>query len=621
MVKMPSQLGELAVPRASRGIATINTGQVFQAQREGAQAVAAGYGALGEGFQAASNALYRRKLEDEDREVKQLDVELTKRRREINAEFRKTQGQSTIDARPTLDKKYNQARDELLKKATSSKVKSAFTLIADGKAQADLEQQDGYTEIQRRQANMDASEAVMTEAYNSAIEAPLDEAVSVLSMRQIQDEVLSQAQIQGWTDEVTQQKMDTAVSQLYAQRINAAAINNPDAAWQIYRANKEDIQGKDRIEVEKMLETVTLDTIAQGAAAEAIAAYPGNVAAQRKHIQETLTGKQEEAALSKLREELEFNRGEVRWNEYLKDQAYQEIARADALDQRNQRIATDSAQDDLNAYLREKPGVNTRSQWEKLNPEGAEALNKDVYKSNTMDALQTRLLEESQYAEVTKSESVSKYAGMGIPELAAVTETELQLEQANMTQPDWNKFARKVGAAKASMEAATNASGKYYTAADNALARLAPKTAKGKNKLKPELYDAIQLELHAWVTDQINEGKIPKHEDLERETQRLLMPISGDPANTVPPAIFGLAVPYAGQEEFDGIVAEYKKMSAEQKAVATVPIDDIPDYMLEDIKKILAAKGITESDELIEQLAAATALNDLARIHKLLGIK
>lgn len=617
MVKMPSQLGELAVPRATRGIASMDVGQVFQARREGAQAIERGMGALAGGLENASNILYKRQLEDEDREVKQLDVELTKRRREINAEFRKTQGQNTLDARPLLDKKYAEARDELLKKASSNKVKQAFSLVADAKGQADLEQQDGYTEVQRRQANMDASEAVMTEAYNAAIEAPLDPAVSVLSERQIQDEVLSQAELQGWSTEVTQQKMDAAVSQLYKQRINAAASDYPDQAWAIYRENKEDIVGVDRVEIEKLLETVTLDTIAQGAAAEAIGLYPGDPSAQRKHVQETLTGKQEEAALSKLREELEFGRGEIRWSEYLKDQAYQSIARQDALDQRQQRIDTDNAQDDLNAFLRAAPGVNTRTMWEKQNPEGAEALNKDVYKSNTMDALETRLLTESLYAEVTDPKTIARYSGADVPTLAALSEAQLQAEQANMTQNDWMKFERRVRGAKASMESAGQAGGRLFSAGKDAILRFAPHKGNkvaGKAKLTDSQLNNAQAEMTAWINDQINSGIIPKQTDVDKKAQALVLQITADPTNTG-----WLWGPYRGEEGWDGVAAEMRTMSPQQKAVARAEVDQIPPDMLVDIENDIKAAGLEYSDELAGDMAASIALGDQARYNKLLG--
>jgi hypothetical protein len=617
MVKMPSQLGELAVPRSTRGIATIDPGPIFDARREGAAAISRGFGQLADNLMGASVALQRRKDEDEDREIKQLDVELTKKRREINAEFRKTAGQNTLDARPQLDKKYNQARDELLKKASSSKVKQAFTLVADSKAQADLEQQDGYTEVQRRQANMDASEAVMTEAYNSAIESPLDEAVSVLSERQIQDEVLSQAELQGWTTEVTQQKMDAAVSQLYKQRINAAASDYPDQAWEIYRQNKEGIIGADRVEIEKLLEQVTLTTIAQGAAAEAISLYPGDPGAQRKHVQETLTGKQEEAALSKLQEELEFGRGEIRWNEYLKDQAYQEIARADALDQRNQRLSVDEAQDNLNAYLRAAPGVNTRTKWETENPDMAESLNKDVYKSNTMDALETRLLTESMYAEVTNPKTITKYNGATVPDLAALTETDIMAEQANMTQNDWMKWERRVRGAKASMAAASDAGGRLFSAGKDAILRFAPHKGNkvaGKAKLTDTQLNNAQAEMTAWINDQITGGTIPKQVDVDKKAQSLVLQITADPTNTG--ALWG---PYRGEESWEGTVAEMRTMSPQQKAVARAAVDQVPPDMKLDIEADLKEAGIDPTDELIGDMAAAIALGDQIRYNKLLG--
>lgn len=636
MVKIPTNVGSLAVPNVSGGIATANvlstpaTPQISTAGVEGLRYAAQGLReqgrltqanakALAGGLFAAEAQLLDRRDRDEEREVKQLDVAYAKERRLINTEFRTTQGQNTLEARKTLEDKYKQAKDRLILQASSSRVRNAFGLIADAKTQGDLESNDGYTEGQRREANRLASEAVMEEAYQTAIESPLDEAVSVLASKDIESEILSQAEENGWSDEVTKGKYDAAISQLYKSRVIASSKDYPDQAWAIYEQHKDEINGDVRVEIEKHLEDVTLAAMAQNYAQEAMSQFPGDITAQRAYIRETLSGKKEEAALTELQGRLEEYRSEVRWQDYLKDQAYQELSRSEALNNRNEKINVDNAQDSLNAWLREKPGVNTRGQWEIDHPEEAKWLIKDVYKSETMDRVEARLLEDSQYATVSESSSVTKYTGMSVADLANISESELENEKANLSQPDWKKLERRVNGAKASMDKATGATSTLYSAADKALARITPKKGDkvgGKSKIKDSQYNTAQAELYAYIDEQVKAGVIPKHADIEKEAQRLILQIKSDPTNTG-------ALWYAkeGESSWNGVVAQIGQMSPQQKAVAQIERENIPQTMLDDIEYNLELFNIPDTGTTVEELAAAIALKDGNRIAKLLGFK
>lgn len=613
MVKMPSTLGERAVPRSQRGIANIDTGPVIGAQYEGARLIKSGFDDLASGLKDAENALYQRQLQDEERELKMLDVEFSKQRRLINTEFRKTQGEVTLAERAKLDAKYKQAQEQILKKAKSSRVKQAFGMLAAGKVEIDLEQQDAYTEQQRRVANTAASEAVMTEAYQDAAENPLDDVRSILTEKTIQQEVDSQARLNGWSPEVAQSKREAAISQLYKTRVMAAAKDHPDQAWKIYQDNKDRIDGDVRYEIEKHLEEVTLDTLAQGYAEEAIAANPGDIKAQREWIRTKLSGKQEEKALAELQGRLEEYRSDQRWAMTLEEYAYTKLNRQRLADERAEKAAIDDAQDSLNAYLRANPGQNTRTKWEEENPEAAKWLLKDTYKSNTMDAVEQRLAVDAQYADVTNSKSKILYSQMTTEELARVDPATLEIEKANFTLADHNKLIAQVSAAKAKMEAASGATSKLYDEAATLINRYAPRNKKGKITITQAQLDSVQREMDIFIDKAVSSGRIPKHDELAKEAQRLSIRVKSDPSS-----LFDWMSP-KGEESWDSVVAEMRNMSPAQKAVATVAREDIPADVLEDLKVIMEANDLEDTGDLLEQMAAAYALDDRARMQQLIS--
>lgn len=623
MAQMPSNLGPLALPQPGRAVASVDLTGPAQAQMQGARAIKGGLNDLAGGLESASAALYNRKMQDEEREVKQLDVEFAKQRRIISGQFRTTQGQATLDARPKLDAQYMQAKEEILKKASSGRVKSAFSLLADGKTQIDLEQHDVYTEDQRRQANLDASNAIMAESYQSAAEDPLNPAVAILSQRNIEGEVLAQKKIRGWSDEVTKSKMESAISQLYKTRIEAAAKDHPGEAWKIYEDNKENIDGDVRVEIEKFLEETTLDTLAQGYAEQAIAAFPGDIKAQRAYIRERLNGKEEIKAIDELNSRLVEYQSDVRWRDYLEDQAYQRVAREDALKKKAEVDLANTAQDSLNKWLHDNPGVNTIEQWQRDNKDLYEGLLKDTYKFETMERVEKRILEDSQYATVTVSDSALRYNGMNIEDLARVTDSELESEKANMTQTDWTKLVRRVNGARSSIEAAKGATASIYNSANNVLSQLLPRKNNkptGKIKITDKQYNAVQADLYAFIDEQVEGGHIPKHDELYAETQRLVTKLYSDPVNSTGwgKGPLGYWAPAEGEEAFDGIVAEYQNLSPKQKEVAIVPYEDIPPEMLKYAQDIFAKKGIKPTQNQLENFVGAYVTNNVERANRIL---
>lgn len=618
MVKMPSSLGELQAPRASRGIATINAGPALEAQANTSRYTKAGFDALSGGLGDMEAALYKRQLQDEEREVKTLDVEFAKQRRLINQKFRSTQGENTIKARATLDKEFATAKEQLLKGASSSRVKQAFSLLAEAKTQGELEQADTYTEAQRLDANNEASKAVLTEAFQSSAENWGSPTAMALNEKTITQEVMSQGRINGWSADVVKSKTQAAISQMVKMQVLAAAETDPDKALAIYEDAKNKVDGDVRIELEKQLIAVTIDAMAQAGAEEAIGLYPGSITKQRAYIREKWSGQKEQAMIQELDKRLMEGRSEMSWQMQLESYASSKLERQMRLDARIEKENIDAAGDSLYEALRKG---QTREEWELANPDAAKWLIRDNYRSETLDRVATRLEIGREFNDVSETSTITKYSNMNVEDLAKVTDSQLEMEKANLSMTDWKKLATRVGAAKNSMSAADSATSGLYKTADTIIAAQVPRNKKGKPTLNDKQFNTLQIEMYVFIDEHAASGTIVKHADLVKEAQRLMIGITADPKNTSWWGAPGMALPMEGEEAFQGIVAEYKTLSPQQKAVVTVPKDDIPVDLLDGIKAAIANRGIQATDDLIEQLAGAYAVGDTARAMKLLGGK
>lgn len=617
MAKLPTNLGQRAIPRATRGIASIDPSTARGAGYEAARLTKAGFDSVAGGLEAVEEALYKRTLENEEREVKRLQVEFARESRLINQRFKQTQGESTLKARTTLDKEYLQARENIRKRASSTRVGQAFDILAQGRVEMELEQADGYTEAQRLKANNDASQAVMAEAFQAAAENPLDEVQSVLYRKTIEAEVDAQARINGWSVDVTKSKKEEAVSQFYKARVIASAKDHPDAAWAIYEKNKDSIDGDVRIEIEKHLEDVTLEVMAQNYAEQAIAKFPKDIKAQREYIRETLSGKKEAAALDELHGRLTEYQSDIRWADYLEDQAYQRIARQEALDRKEE---TDSIKDARRAASKAITDGMTLGDWVVDNPEQAGWLAQDDSAMKALNAYEILVAEGKEYANTNDTKTMTQFLDMEDYELANLSDEDMEALKPFVNKSTWERFGKYRDAAKTKMEnIRTNQA--IYDTGYKLLFDYAPKVRKeGKDKLtiSEDAMNIAHMEMDAFIKTFTDKGKFPSREELARESQRLMLEIVADPRNTglgIPP----LLSPKKGEEEWEGVVAEMKTMSPQQRANARVDIEDVPADMRLDIEADIEAAGMEIDNDLISQLAAAIALRDAARYNSLLG--
>lgn len=259
MARMPSTLGERVIPRPTRRIAAVDNSAGLGLVRRGTNAVGGGLDDLSKGLQSVSDALYEEGLKDEERQVKNLENEWSKKRREIlfgdgtptNQGFYSTAGEDTINSRKGVEDKLNKARSQILGKASGVRVKQAFDLSSNASLQGELEQVDRYTIGQRKEANSMTAKASIAEAKQQASTYFSDPAKWEAAVERIATEAASLGDNEGWSQEAINTFTQQQISDAAKDRVNHALITDAKAGKEAYLQMQGMIDGDVRIEIEQ----------------------------------------------------------------------------------------------------------------------------------------------------------------------------------------------------------------------------------------------------------------------------------------------------------------------------------------------------------------------------------
>ncbi|MEK9754490.1 MAG: hypothetical protein VW338_14950 [Rhodospirillaceae bacterium] len=240
--------------------------------------------ALQEGAQkigAAGDLLAKRALEiqqeDNEREVKNADVQLSQRIRAITLGdgekegYFSMRGEAAVQGYKTTEKAIRDAQREVAASIKNPRARQDFGQIAAGRVERELGGLSRHVAKERRVANDAVSEARIKEAADDAAGAYNDPKVVGQSMAIVRQEVIDMGQRNGWPPEVTASKLQEAATVLHRQVIERALVNDPAAAAAYYKANKDKIDGRVRADIEKALETGTMRQQSQGKADEIMA--------------------------------------------------------------------------------------------------------------------------------------------------------------------------------------------------------------------------------------------------------------------------------------------------------------------------------------------------------------
>lgn len=212
-------------------------------------------------------------LEDNENDARRMDVDLSKRLRilgygdgnEQNPGYFGLKGQAALDAFPDYRKQVEAAKAEVLGSARNQRSRDLFALKAEERVSVKMEGMTRHLMAERRTVADDLSKARINEALDDASANYNNSTVILQSMSVMRGEIESMAARNGWTPEVAASKLQESRSAIHKAVIKSALDRAPGYAQSYYARNKADIDGRDRPELEKALETASIRGAAQAA--------------------------------------------------------------------------------------------------------------------------------------------------------------------------------------------------------------------------------------------------------------------------------------------------------------------------------------------------------------------
>ena len=274
---------------------------------------AAGLDQTGRRIAAAGDELHRLALksmmEDNEREAKKLDVELSSALRSINYGDGTAQnpgyfglkGEAALQGYEGAQKAVREAQKKLLDGAKNDRVKEMFGEVSARRLETELNTMARFVGQERVRAADTVSEARLSEAANDAARAWNNPQIIQRSVALAVNEVKDMAQRNGWGPEVEAAKTREAISVIATGAAKAAlAVEATGAAQRIFKQYEGSFSPEARASISKQIRDGSVQHAAQALRDQAIAAYPGDLEKQAEFIRQKASGKVEDAALSSI---------------------------------------------------------------------------------------------------------------------------------------------------------------------------------------------------------------------------------------------------------------------------------------------------------------------------------
>lgn len=564
-----------------------------------------------------SRLALKEQAEDNEREAKRLSVEFDDARRKItfgdgtpeNPGYYAAQGEDAIAARGKAEEALRKEKQRIAALAANPRAAEMFGAQADVDLSNELDSMSRHAAKQRQVANDLTSQARVQSAADDVARKWNDEEATKIGLAKITGEVTATGDRNGWSDEVVAAKLREAYTVAIKGRFDAAmAAENSVEASKIIESHGQRVDSAVLSDMRKTLRTQGLAKAAEMISDEAMQLYPDDPAKQRQHIIDKADAETELKALSRL--------GVIVGAEKA-DRAEQRAIESHAMAKANNQRSRDEAA--RREAEREAKALFYREVWNgkpladvaRENPDAFTLVSGD---GPTMSGLQTaeaQFAKRQQFGAVTDGKSLNELRGLPVNELAEIN---LQEYQHRLTPAEYEKASVLQASARKRLES-VQSNQAIFAQGEGLLKDFAPTSLKKKwdtVKAGEEGNTARQAainEMNAFIATFTDRGTLPSREEMAKEAVRLMLTLKADPAGFMD----------AGDRSFSGIVANADRMSPQQRAVAEVPLDKIPQGFLADIEADARATGTTLTDSLRGQLAAARALGDVERYKRLLG--
>lgn len=251
-------------------------------------------------------------------------------------------------------------------------------------------------------------------------------------------------------------------------------------------------------------------------------------------------------------------------------------------------------------------------QWQQQNPDQNNLLEGQL---NTLDNLrkdEVSIAKGQLYSQISDGSTLTKLKSLPADQLATVDPL---VYRGRLTETEFNSLSTAISGASTRVDAVQNHAAQYYNQGEQFLKTYAPKNMRwDSNKQSQNQKDLQQQainEMSIFVNTYTSQGKVPPAEDLKGKAQQIMLS-SGGPQSSLNSLAIGRTIgTVAGQIAYE--------LTPTQKAAATIPYDQIPDDIIQQIKEAIRINKKDENDVgLIENLAGAQATGDKARARKLL---
>ncbi len=542
-----------------------------------------------------------KQIADNKRAVKQASVDHKKRLIEIKNEFDQLKGEAAVDAEEDFRLRIVELREEISSSITNSVVLDDFLL------ESALDETNSLDNL-NRSANREAefaeqvATATVIEEENNLITANFfDDDQVALSIARIGVEARAEAIRVGLSEDDIELAGQRAESNAVKISVIAAlAARQTSRAQQIFNGEfGRSLQGQDLIDVERMVSSAADLEFAQEQAdvVASLARRPDGTIDLRIAnglLNETLKGQQLEDA------KIELNKL---------------IVESEAV--KEQRLET--AETSLDAHLSQG---GTLSEWTSQNPEAYEELQGD---SNRMKRIQAHRKAQAAglvFAGVSDNSTWPRIMRLNGKKLAQLN---LDLYKAQLTESEYNSLVRAQSVAINAVEGGdTQTPSQVRSVISNARGVMDryTNTIPGISTQRQDDPEAaanlkvlLERKMDEFVKPFTDVGKEPSTDELNKEASRLIMQIqAGDPGIN----FFGVQFT---SPDFEGIAAQKNRLTPEQRTSSIVPIEVMTELQKFEWTERFNDVGISPSDNMLEQLGGAIAMQDVDRIFNLLTIR
>ncbi len=292
----------------SRGPVYQNTGGAATLDAFGGGNAAA-FEAGAQKLQAFANSISATAIQEAQddiaRQAKQLDIEATRRLRELNygdgteanPGFLSTRGEGTLNGAKDTRAAVAKIRDEVLDSNPNPRVRQLAENIVSQRAESELLTVDRHVTEQRRDFNNTVAQARIKEAASNAAANWNDPKAMEQALKTANGEILDLQRLNGWSDEVAKQKLSEARGVIVEAAVRqAVATENVETAQSILNANEKMLPAAARIELYTLLRDQSASKQGQALGDTLWARFGNDTKGALEYLQSVASGKTRDSA-------------------------------------------------------------------------------------------------------------------------------------------------------------------------------------------------------------------------------------------------------------------------------------------------------------------------------------